>query len=532
MVKVYYNGIDAFSGIAATPFIAINDEIINYAQRWGVVQNISLNGMITGECDNSFNDIIDKQTRLFDNFSSDFKEFKIIDNEEIAFSGNYVKIQNIDFDQSAYIRTADFKIDLQVYPESLFSGTFGVLDPVSEIKYAEQQDGTVNITRSFSAKGFNTSSAANNALHNARAYVQSMTGSAADIVTPKFISIYPSLTGLSPRKISENINRMESTYGIDIDYILRKGACTDSLFKYTVDINYDQEKGVYSVSLKGSLNGGEFKTIDQLRSELSTLNAFDLAFYEFNKVTNYGYLNPQPESFSINENAPDAIIDFTYEYTTDPQKVKFDYTVDINNEYITDQVTVNLNGTFVARGPQKLRLQKLEQELAAFNPIPLCQKYYIENIENASLPLNTNAKNYKVNRDLTQSTIAVQASFDNSQMPPSGFKSFTWNISVNPSINRYTPIQFLDGGNGYFDLNYYNRGKITLQGSAIVDNSGDYSSLTREEAGKILEQYAGQFTRRVKVEDKVERRLKAEENGYIYNFTLSETCETPIFSIQ
>lgn len=531
MVKVYYNGIDAFSGIAATPFIGINDEVINYGQRWGVAQNISLNGMITGSCEDSFNDLINKQNQLFGNFSSDFKDFEIIDNDIPIFSGKYAKIQNIDFDQSPYIRTANFKIDLQVYPESLFSGTFGVLEPMSDIKYSEQSDGTVNITRSFSAKGFNTSSNGNNALANARSYVQSLTGSAQDIVTPKFISIFPDLNILSPRKISENINRMESTYGIDIDYILRKDACTSSLFRYNVDISYDQERGIYSVSLKGSLDGGQNSSMEQLRSELSTLKPFDLAFYEFNKVTNYGYLNPEPESFSVNENPADGIIDFNYEYTSDPQKIKFDYNVDINNEYITDQISVNFNGTFVARGPQKTRLAALEQELANFNVIPLCQKFYLENVQGPSLPMNTNIKNYKVNRDFNQSTINVQASFDNSQIPPLDFKSFVWNVSIMPSINRYNPIQFLDGSNGYFDLNYYSRGKITVQGSAVIAKSGDYTEVVRQQALQILNAYALDFSSRVRMEDKVDRKLKAEDNGYIYNFSISDSCETPIFTV-
>jgi hypothetical protein len=531
MVKVYYNGIDAFSGISATPFIGISDEIINYAQRWGVAQNISLNGLITGSCNDSFNDIIAKQQQLFDNFGQDFKEVKIIDNNVETFVGKYVKVKDISFDQSAYIRTANFKINLEVYPESLFSGTFGVTDPSSDIKYTEQQDGTVSITRSFSAKGFNTSSTQNNALNNAITYVRSLTGSAEDIITPKFIALYPNLTNLCPRKISENINRMDGTYGVNIDYILRKGASTTSIFQYDIDTSYDDERGLYTVTLRGSLNGGICKTMQQLRQEFLTFNPFALTFAKFKQITNYPYLNPEPDSFSVNENPTDNIIDFNYSYTSNPQKIKFDYSIDISNEYPTDQVAVNFNGTFTADGPQLQRLPILENELQKINIVPLCQKFYLENVKDASLPMNVNPKSYKVTRDITQSTINIQASFDNGQFPPSDFKSFTWNVSISPSIRRYNPIQFLNGDNGFFDLNYYNRGKITVQGSAIIASNADRTNDVRQQALQILNNYAAGFSSRVRSEDKVDRKLKAEENGYVYNFTLTDTCETPIFSI-
>jgi hypothetical protein len=127
----------------------------------------------------------------------------------------------------------NFTIDLTSYSENLFTGTYGVLDPVSTIKYTEQQDGTVAITRSFSARGFNTSNGTNNALSNARSYVQSLTG-VSSLILPKFINITPSQSNLCPRKISETVNRFNSEYSIDIDYLLRKGARTSSIISYNV----------------------------------------------------------------------------------------------------------------------------------------------------------------------------------------------------------------------------------------------------------------------------------------------------------
>jgi hypothetical protein len=530
MVKVFYNGIDVFSGVAPTPFIGIDDEFISYGQRWGVSKKITLQGMVTGICSDSYSDLIFKQNKVFSGFREDFKNLEIKQDGQSLFSGKYIKVNSIDFDQSNYVGMLNFTIDLTSYSENLFTGTYGVLDPVSTIKYTEQQDGTVAITRSFSARGFNTSNGTNNALSNARSYVQSLTG-VSSLILPKFINITPSQSNLCPRKISETVNRFNSEYSIDIDYLLRKGARTSSIISYNVDADYDDERGLYTASINGNLDGGSCKTMAQLRAEFANFKPYNITLTNFTKLTNYTYLNIEPESFSINENDIDNKIDFNYSYTSDPQDIKFDYNIDINNEFLTDQVSVGFNGTLTARGPESSRLAKAEAALNNLNIIPLCQQFYLQNVTNPSLPMNTNAKNYSVKRDRINGTISIQSSFDNSQIPPAGFKTFEWNLSITPSINKYNPIQYLDGNNGAFNLNMFSRGQISVQGSATFETSDDKTSLVRNKAIEILNLYTVGFSNRLRVEDRVERNLRAEDNGYTYSFTISDTAETSIFSI-
>jgi hypothetical protein len=364
MVEVFYNGINPFSGIAATPFVGVSDQMINYGQRWAVAQNVVLNGLVTGNCNNSFLDLVQKQRQIFSGFANDGAELQIIQNGTAQFSENYAKINNISFDAAQYSRGLNFKIDLTVYPQSLFSGSFGVLDPVSDIKYSEQVDGTVNITRSFSAKGLATSLSA---IQNATNYVQSLTGS-ADIITPAFISsIYPSYVNLCPRKITENINRLEGTYSVNIDYILRKNASTSTILKYSTDFAYDDERGTYSASIKGSLDGGMCKTMQDLKSDFRQLNFYAITLSQFP----YGYLNPNPGSISIEENENNNSIGFSYSYDSEPQDVKLRHTIDITSDYLSDKSEVNFSATFTARGPQNARLQKAEAAAQNFNPLPI-----------------------------------------------------------------------------------------------------------------------------------------------------------------
>ena len=528
MVKVFYNGIDVFSGVAPTPFIGIDDEFINYGQRWGVSKKITLQGMVTGTCSDSYPDLIFKQNKVFSGFREDFKNLEIKQDNQTLFSGGYIKVNSIDFDQSNYVGILNFTIDLTSYSENLFTGTYGVLDPVSTIKYTEQQDGTVAITRSFSARGFNTSNNTNNALSNARSYVQSLTG-VGSLILPKFINIIPSASSLCPRKISETVNRFNSEYSIDIDYILRKGARTSSIIYYNVDADYDDERGLYTASINGNLDGGSCKTMAELRTEFANFRPYDITLTNFNKLTNYNYLNREPESFSINENDIDNKIDFNYTYTSDPQNVKFDYNIDINNDFLTDQISIGFNGTLTARGPESSRLAKTEAALNSLNIVPLCQQFYLQNVSNPSLPMNTNPKSYSVKRDKINGTISIQSNFDNSQIPPFGFKTLQWNVSVTPSINKYNPIQYLNGNNGAFNLNMRSRGQISIQGSASFETNDDKTNIVRNKAIEILNLYSQGYSNRLRVEDRVERNLRADDNGYVYSFTITETAETPLF---
>jgi len=550
MVKVLYNGIDVFSTNGApTPFVAISDQMVNYAQRWGVAKSITLNGMITGSACPSgggYLSLLNSQSGIISAFSKDFQPLVIKDGNTVALSGSYIRVDSIDFDKAPYFSTLNFKVNLIYYPPELFTGTFGVTSPVSSIKYTEQPDRTVNISRSISAKGFNTSTTSNNALSNAISYVQSLTGT-SNLVNPTFIPIFAtsintsgiSLTNISPRKISEAVNRMDGTYSVNIDYSIRETSQTSTVLNYTSDINFDESKGVYTVSLKGNLRGTQSQKISDVRNEFNTyFKAYNLALYILNSTTGYGSLNPNPQSINISENEEENIVDFSYSYTTDPENVKFDYSVSLNEDYLSDKTSIEFNSTLTAKGPQGLRLAQLESYLANnFNIQSACHDYYVSNTTSNAF-FNPIPQKYQIKRNLTSSnnSYSVSASFDNSPAPPPelaaiGCRSFNWSVSVTPSIYSYVPIQYLNGDNGLFDMNFWKRGKISLKGSAVFPDSADHSDAVRQQALNIFNKYAENFSIRSSNIDKITRQQLAEENGYTYTFDLSDTCETPIFTI-
>ena len=532
MVKVYYNGENPFDGITTTPFVSISDEMIRYGDRFGAVENINLIGNITGQCQN-FDFFISKQNLLLEKFGTDFQPFAILQDGEPApiYSGNFIKVNSIDFEQSSYDGLLPFSVSLTSYPSEFFTGIYGILDPSDNTRYTEQQDGTVTVSREFSARGFNTDANSNNALNNAINYVKSLTGQAR--ISPKFISA-PNGT-LIPRQISETINRMESVYSVNIEYLYRKNSTSQSILSYAIDISYDEENGVYNVTFDGSLSAPIGTSMSSLVTDFKRFksNIFDIVLTRFRQVTNYQYLNSTPLNFNINENELENTISFNYAYSSDPYSVKFDKNFSLSYDYPTDLYSLNFNGTLTSRGSQKVRMETLESELSKINIKSIAQNFYQVTVGSSSDPLNVNYKNYDIKKDITNPQITISAQFDNSPIPPPGFKTFNYSVSINPSFYIHNPVQFLNGDNGAFDMNFYKRGQISVQGQASFATSTSNVTRVRSEAEKLLNIYVGKMRglNRVRIEDNIERDVFSIENGYSYNFTLTDTCETSIFTI-
>lgn len=529
MVKVFYNGIDVFSGLAPTPFVGVEDEFINYRDRFGAIKNITLQGSLTGKC-KDMNYLVSAQNTLLNRFGTDYKIFEIKENNIPVYSYNYVKVNSISFEESKYMELLPFTINLSVYPNNLFTGIYGIIEPKNNITYTESQDGTISVKRNVSAKGINTNSTVNNALSNAISYVQSITGS--NMITPAFI-VSP-LTTLLPRNISETVNRMDGTYSVDIDYIYRTNATASTVLSYTVDINYDEEKGIYNVSFKGNITAPIGYLFSNLRSEFQSLkeSIFSLTFAKFTEVTNEQYLNSLPLNFNISENELDNSIEFSYSYDNDPYITKFDYSPSFTYDYTKDLYEVTIDGKLTTRGSQSEKNAILENALSQINIDTLAQNFYNTNTNiSLSAPLNLNKKSFQIKRNKTQPEISVSATYDNTPIPPSSLKTFKYSISVDRSFYIHNPIQFLNGDNGAFKLNFYKRGSISIKGSATATNA-NLTNTVRSHALSLLNLHASYIgaKNRIRTEDNVTQSLQSNEQGFQYSFELTDTCETNIIN--
>ena len=166
-----------------TPYVSRSQAPVSYGNRWGQETSYTLNGQITGY---SFDDLINKQNILLSGFARDYKSLDITeDGESVAgFPAKNCRINSVDFGGSKYANIIDYDIGIISQDESLFSGTYGVMDPSDQINISESSDGKISVTHEVSARGV----PANNksSIDNAKDFVHAHSGWKGHLV-PHFI---------------------------------------------------------------------------------------------------------------------------------------------------------------------------------------------------------------------------------------------------------------------------------------------------------------------------------------------------------
>lgn len=542
---VKYGNFDFFTVCGYDPFVGISDESIINGGKFKTLKRVTIQGKILPtsppNCANESNNVTTKINTLINSLKNDFQTLQ---------AGNIIlehaKCESVEIDQSNFFGGADFSATFSAYPSSLSDSGFHVLDPVDNRQFSEGEDGTITITRQISVKGISINGVS--ALENARLFINSPNGLSTpkDQVPPIFTSPGFQLgqfkgpgPGLKPRRLVETINRMEGTISIDVDFVYRNNAPTNNtILTYSVDISYDDRSGIYNATISGNLVTSDTESPSDtirtnLRNSLNTLNFFNLAINIFRRVTGFNYLNPEPESFSITEDIENNTINFNYAYVSDPFPVKQSIGYDIQYDNVRDITTVSINGTLTARGPQKSRKTQLENALQSLNLYNLAQSYFNKYGVSKNPNLNKNPESYSITRnkfgsggDDVVDSISVSATYSNQYLEENNLIKFDYNLSVSPSIDIYIPVQFLDGSNGVFDMNFYKRGSISVNGSAL-GKSDNLASTVRSLAISKLNSLASTVgaTSRVRTQDNVTRPYSSDD-GYVYNFTIEDNCET------
>ena len=512
--------------------VSMTSEYIDYGSRWGAVQKISIQGNIVQDtCDNDLSSkytaLVVLQTTLFNTFQNDFKDL-VVDGTTI----HNCKLDSIDFQESNYYGAIGFTVNLTSYPTDYFNQA-QVTDPVNLITYSEQRNNSIQITRRVSAKGINTANSnASNALDNARSYINARSGYSSTLPALSQVSNASSyhLQSLKPRKVVETIDRMNATISVEHVYIIKSGQTLDSSMFYTIDCQYDDEKGLSTGTIKGTVTGSIGQDMDSVRADFKSFPIFSKLNSSF-EAMGHGTLVNQPENMSVNENSKDKTIEFSYTCNSMVNVVKnFEQTFSMNCDYTTDKVTVNFSGKVEFRGGQVQR----QTAAAAFDFTPtqaqaLCSAFYTDNTVNTfgtSAVINAVPLTFEVKRDLINGTVTINAQCDNRPNPPdSNFTSFDYTLSANTSTHAYAIIQFLDGGTSGLKYNMKTRGEVSIQGTATAKQSGlDQACITM--ATTLLGQAVtavGTLTEDLLVESKVESTDKPDDSGYIYSVTVTKT---------
>lgn len=445
---------DNFTFNNPIPFVSRNQEIINYGDRWGQITKISLQGQLTGAggCPDDFMGLINGQNNLISGFSRDFKKLSIIEDGNTLFQADSCIVRSINFDQSRYVKLLNYSIDLDCYEPDLFSGVYGVLDPVNEYTFTENEDQSITINHNISARGINTSN--NSALNNARNYVYTLTGYDPSILP---INIYN--TNYTPliRSYVENINRLNGTYSIQENYIvdISNDANIDANYftRYTTNISKNLTSDFNTISIQGTIQGAKNGIFTNTRTYAQNLDLYTICQNVFDET-----LNDIPTSLSFEENQAANLINFSATFDTDiidpVNDPYFDYSVEINKDTITSFSSITISGPIKSRGNLKERFENAQQfivdQINNYGTLPDYLFNEAQSIYNnlkttmnigSSISLNNRVRSFSITESPERGEITLSATFDDRDAPPGSsiVKSSAFNLTFEPKIELFRP---------------------------------------------------------------------------------------------
>ena len=502
-----------------TPFVTMDQEMLNeHSGRWGRIDNISINGIISGTGffsgateDDYGSGLIGMQSGLINGFSSDFKTFVIQDSGspdmDTVYSGDDCIVRGISFEESRYNMLVGYTINLQAHQSNYFSGTYGVLDPVDEFSYDEQQeDETITLTHNVSARGFRVGST--EAFDKAKDFVIGRTGlSNSSSVAPEFIS-----TGSCDKWVlknqSETIDRMNATYSVTELYEMDTGNC-GTVVRYTCNLESGVQDDFVRGSIQGEVNGGKTGLLSDVRTSFEALDIYGLftgavnqTNIDFNELP-ITYNSEEPSSTTKgekkitfnaaydNNNLFDDNNTF-FQYTSGP--CYFDYNVTINQDEVTEVTSVNLNGTIKSRGNLQQRIHSssnflkdhlLNKDNGTTRIKSLAQEALDAIKSDLTLPITHNLNTFPTNLSTVsgnRGTINVSATFDNGdRVYDDKIRGSSFSVDVKSALPIYKPRPSINenGVSAIYKTNIFNREVVNINGQIVPDHRA--SSLAKDD---------------------------------------------------
>lgn len=480
-VKILYNSVDAFAP-QPTPFIALGESVIYEDEIWGRAETLSLQGQLTG-C--TFATIVDAQNTLLSRFNKSFQTLQVWQEEGgvsgKVFQKHFIEVNSIQFDQARWFGVLPYTINLTCYPSGLFSGAFGILNPVDNWSFAEQENATLQVTHTISCQPFNTSSGPSNALDNARNWAFGRTGINS--------TVYPiMISGVSPANFclltqAESIDRFNGAYSLIENYTNDLARTSYGVIRYSADIN--SGNNLITVNLNG-LAQGCGRNLTGMRAAFNNLDKTAIALKQYQSVFNRVDLNPIPTAQSFNEDPFTTEISFAYSYDNSTlPSVWFDYTVDCSvgtNGFIT----VSIAGTVYARGGDVAsKLARTQAYAAGIGLYGLTIPFYSTFDASAALSvLNPVPVSNGQTNNQSDGTVQLNAAFTNRIATTAVLDQFNATVNITPSLAQVDARPRLNGLGIYsvVDLNYGSRAGISVNGTALVN--ANFASSVGEAAVK------------------------------------------------
>lgn len=494
-IQIIYNGVDAFYP-QPTPFIGLDETTIYTDEIWGRAEALSLNGQLTG-C--SFDAIVTAQNDLLNRFNKSFQTLAVWQNDGMGGSGLVFQkplseIQSIQFAQDRMFGVLPYTINLTCYPSGLFSGAYGVLNPEDTWSFQEQENATMAVTHTISCQPFNTSAGPSNALTNARNWAFGRTGINS--------TVYPiMISGVSPANFclltqAENIDRFNGTYSITENYTNDLARTGYGVIRYSTTL--DSGNNSITVGLQGTAQGCG-QNLTGIRYAFGRLDKTAIAIKQYQSAFNLTDLNPIPLTQTFNEDPLTATIDFSYLYdNSNLPPVSFDYTVDLNVG-TNGLIGAAIQGTIRARGGDwATKLALCQAYATGVNLYNLVLPFYNGFDSSSSAPLNPVPLSNGQTNNYSESTVSLNATFDNKTKVSDVLDRFDYTVNIVPSLAQVDAKPVLNGLGTWsvVNLRFGSRATVAINGAAIVNSAYTVAqgvATIQQQAYSLFAQY-GSFT--------------------------------------
>lgn len=493
-VKVFYNNVDVFQGIAPTPFVSISQDYIDYGNKWNQVTNISLEGQLTGQFvgAKSYSLLNDAAKSLHERFKDNYKTLSIKENGTDLYVGNNAVINSINIEESSWYGLLPFTIDLSVYSENYFQDYYGVVEPEENFAFNEENGDILNLVHSISAKGIVVNN--QNAIQNAKDWVLSRVNN--------FNQISPILSknagATQDRQFilystQEVIDRFNGTYSVERTY--RKSLNLENpdncLLTYNIDLNYNVDDGLVTASINGNLEGNNLSTLKQ---EYNKLDLYNLC----NKISKDTYnelLTNRALSQSIEEVGEENTLTFSASFNNDTSnEITNNYTIDINEDSLKCIRTASINANISCKyGDLKTKMQKVEQFYRTqFSAKNLVNQEFAKEF---NTKLNPEPLTESITFDKFNAQINYSAQFTDKKISIfEDILNLSSNVNYTPSIKIYVPntSAFTARDHNVQNLECANRSKIEISVTAVAKSNKDISIAERavnDELNRIILNY-------------------------------------------
>tara|TARA_R110000824_G_scaffold173352_2_gene351371 strand:- start:4138 stop:5748 length:1611 start_codon:yes stop_codon:yes gene_type:complete len=451
-------------------------------------ETLSLVGELTG-C--GINALREARSGALEVFSTGFK------NLEVSGIGIFtgVKVNAINFDQSPYLNTLPYSIDLLHYPSGGYEFAHGVNNPQSAYSYTENTNQTVSIQHEVSAQGISTSSTpGGNALDNAKNFVSGQITGA--IPRPALINTTDPLSEFNVYLVdfSETVDKLNNTVGVSRRF---ETDPTDTInggnviLRHTSQFSPTEGEEVL-ITYNGAINAGrptgdatfqdDDLRMDAVRNRYSKFkDELDAARFITESITEDTGINLL--SFSISyisgDQEPDGIID--------------DFTISLEENSDSSLFSVSVNGNLSTKGRC---ISEAFSQLSGYYDEPiasegeqpydhrydLCQRLYREFYRASHgscqekpadyIALNRNSISKSVAYNEYAQSITYNASY-NDRTALDNMHSFDYSMNFTPSLfgiksvaSAYKNPTTEEGGWIFEDLGYRKRASFSINISA------------------------------------------------------------------